>query len=250
MIIYLATNKINGKRYVGLTKRSLKARWNQHVNIANKEAKTYFHKAIAKYGRDAFDVVPVISALSQDSLAFLETQLIKDLCPEYNQTGGGEVTLGRKYDDATKERIRKANTGKKRTLEQRQRNSHIKKQQFVENPQLKNIATLNLNNARHLIDEVKRRAAVGAAAKNRVWSNESKVKLSASCMGRKYSQEVIDKTAAKKRKSILCSDGRVFTCREEAAKLTGVSPRSVFRVCNGEYPSVKGLKFSYYRSFS
>ena len=47
------------------------------------------------------------------------------------------------------------------------------------------------------------------------------------------------------RKAIQCSDGRVFTCREEAAKVTGIGKDSIWKVCNGKRPSVKGLTFSY-----
>ena len=104
-IIYVATNNVNGKQYVGLTIRPLIDRWNQHVNVANKSAKTYFHRAIVKYGRGSFTVHQVASCLDNKYLGALERLFIQELKPEYNQTNGGEVTLGRKYDDATKERI-------------------------------------------------------------------------------------------------------------------------------------------------
>jgi group I intron endonuclease len=249
-VIYLATNKINGKKYVGLTRRSLLARWTQHVNVASKQAKTYFHKAIVKYGKECFDVQPIASALSLDALGPLEAELIRQIRPEYNQTNGGEVTLGRKYDDATKERIRVANTGKKRTKEQNVKNSLAKKQQYANNPILLKKAIETLNRVRSNVNEQKRVEAVRRAAVGRVWSEESKIKLSASCMGRRYSQDVLEKMKASKRKPILCSDGRLFTCAKEAAKLTGISSRSISRVCNGEYQSVKGIKFSYYRSLA
>lgn len=112
-LVYVATNKINGKQYVGLTKRTLKDRWNQHVNVANKHANTYFHHAIVKHGADSFDVVQVASAIDLKYLADLERLVIASVKPAYNQTNGGEVTLGRKYNDATKEIIRLKNTGKK-----------------------------------------------------------------------------------------------------------------------------------------
>jgi group I intron endonuclease len=244
-IVYLATNKINGKKYIGLTKRSLDARWRQHVNVANQGAKTYFHRAIVKYGVDGFDIQPIVSALSLDYLAGLEQQLIIDLKPEYNQTNGGEVTIGRKYDDATKEQIRLKNTGKKRSPETRKMLSDIVKQRYVDRPELKAAATVQILKVRSNIDENKRRKAVSEAAKKQLWTAESRAKLSASCMGRRYNQEIIEKIAAKNRKPIQCSDGRVFTCRAKAAKETGISERSIWRVCNGKYPSVKGLTFLY-----
>jgi group I intron endonuclease len=245
-IVYLATNKTNGKQYVGLTKRSLEARWNQHVNVANKGAKTYFHHAIVKYGMAGFDVHPIVSALSLDYLADLERTLIADLKPEYNQTNGGEVTMGRKYNDAAKEQIRLKNTGQKRTLETRKKLSDMVKQRYIDRPELKAVATKHILAARSSVDEEKRKKAAAEAAKNQPWTAESRAKLSASCMGRRYGADIIAKITEKTRKKVLCgTTGVIYSCREEAAKATGISPQSIWRVCNGKYPSVKGLKFSY-----
>lgn len=245
-IVYLATNKANGKQYVGLTKRSLHDRWRQHVNVASKGPKTYFHRAIVKYGKDQFDVMEVASALSLDYLADLERHLIADLKPEYNQTNGGEVTIGRKYDDSAKERIRLKNTGKKRSQEVRKMLSDMVKQRYIDRPELKAAATAQILKVRKNINEDKRRKAVSEAAKKQPWTAESRAKLSASCMGRRYNDEIIEKIASKNRKKIICMDtGVVYSCREEAAKATGISAKSIWRVCNGKYPSVKGLKFSY-----
>jgi group I intron endonuclease len=244
-LVYVATNKINGKQYVGLTKRTLKDRWNQHINVANKHANTYFHHAIVKYGADSFDVVQVASAIGLKYLADLERLIIASVKPAYNQTNGGEVTLGRKYNDATKEIIRLKNTGKKRTKEQCERSSKIKKQQYIDRPELLEIAKINATKGRLAVDETKRIDAVRKAQTGRKMSFESRAKLSASCMGRVYGRDVIERMSATKRKAIKCSDGRVFECRDEAAEVTGISKQSIWRVCNGKYPSVRGLSFSY-----
>ena len=245
-IVYLATNKTNGKQYVGLTKRSLDVRWNQHVNVANKGAKTYFHRAIVKHGMAGFDVHPIVSALSLDYLADLERTLIADLKPEYNQTNGGEVTMGRKYNDAAKEQIRLKNTGQKRTLEARKKMSDMVKQRYTDNPELKEAAIKQILAVRVNINEEKRKKAVSKAAKNQPWTAESRAKLSDSCMGRRYGADIIAKITEKTRKKVVCgTTGVIYSCREEAAKATGISPQSIWRVCNGKYPSVKGLKFSY-----
>lgn len=245
-IIYLATNKINGNRYVGLTKRSLDARWRQHINVANKEPKTHFHHAIVKYGKDQFDVIEIASALSLNYLADLERHIIADLKPEYNQTNGGEVTLGRKYDDAAKERIRLKNTGQKRSPEVRKKLSELVKQRYIDRPELKEAATKQILSVRKNINEPKRRKAVSDAAKKQPWTAESRAKLSASCIGRRYNADIVEKIASKNRKQVVCENtGVVYACREDAAENTGISKQSIWRVCNGKYPSVKGLKFSY-----
>lgn len=47
--VYLHTNTVNGKRYVGITSRPMMKRWNSHLS-ASKKSDLFFHKAIRKYG--------------------------------------------------------------------------------------------------------------------------------------------------------------------------------------------------------
>ena len=56
LIIYKATNKINGKVYIGQTTNSLSYRRDQHFREAKciKRKTVYFHNAISKYGEDNF----------------------------------------------------------------------------------------------------------------------------------------------------------------------------------------------------
>lgn len=56
MIIYKATNLINGKAYIGKTNYSLEKRKNGHLR-SSKNPKTVFHQAINKYGADNFEFV-------------------------------------------------------------------------------------------------------------------------------------------------------------------------------------------------
>lgn len=246
--VYVATNKVNGKQYVGLTTLGVAVRAAHHSYKIG-TAKTYFHRALAKYGTHNFEFVEYASAVTDADLADLERLVIRQLAPAYNQTNGGELTIGRNHDAATLERIRLANTGKKRSEECRKRNSETKKRQLAERPELRAVALRALEKGRNTPGAKERRiAAAAASARGRVWSEESRAKLSASCMGRRYGPEVLDRMRESKKRSVRCdTTNEVFSCRVEAALRCGVSPRSVFRVCNGKYPSVKGLKFSYVR---
>ena len=243
-VIYVATNTVTGKQYVGLTRMSVAIRWAQHVGKA-RNPKTYFHRAIAKYGATSFTVVEYTSAISKDALALLEKAIILQLAPAYNQTNGGEVTFGRKYDDAAKERIRLASTGRNWTDAQKQRMSTLKKAQYEGRPELAVVSAGHLAGMRHLWEE-KRVTRVKETATARVWSEAAKAKLSASCMGRRYDASVIARMAESKKRKICCdTTGVVYACRKTAATACNVGERSILRVCGGEYPSVKGLKFSY-----
>ena len=51
-IIYIATNIVNNKVYIGQTHTKLISRQKQHIYSANRKLDTmYFHKAIRKYGK-------------------------------------------------------------------------------------------------------------------------------------------------------------------------------------------------------
>lgn len=97
MIIYAITNRVNGKRYIGMTEMTLARRWWQHQKATASGSRTILHCAIRKYGPDAFDVRIVAEAVlgaNRDDLAALESLLIeqeKVLTPfGYNMTAGGD----------------------------------------------------------------------------------------------------------------------------------------------------------------
>ena len=87
--IYLITNKINNKTYVGKTMNSLKKRFYSHCYDATKRSSTtYLHRAIRKYGKDNFIIEEIEKC--EDNLGFREMFWISKLKPKYNQTLGGD----------------------------------------------------------------------------------------------------------------------------------------------------------------
>lgn len=116
MIVYLITNKINGKRYVGKTMKNACNRWKQHITASKRGSKQFIHKAIRKYGPEAFDVSTLSVALNALVLAALEKFWIRELrtrAPHgYNLTDGGDGPCGLKMPAAAIEKMRKARLGK------------------------------------------------------------------------------------------------------------------------------------------
>lgn len=60
MIVYLVTNRVNGKRYVGQSEMDLEYRWEKHVTVSrNVRSNAYKYmpivRAIAKHGAENFD---------------------------------------------------------------------------------------------------------------------------------------------------------------------------------------------------
>jgi group I intron endonuclease len=68
MIIYKATNTINGKCYVGQTKYSLEKRKVSHIRSAYNASKrrTYFHWALREYGKDNFSWEVLAECFNQE----------------------------------------------------------------------------------------------------------------------------------------------------------------------------------------
>lgn len=92
LIIYKATNKVNGKVYIGQTRRSLEERVAGHIKRAESGYKTHFYNAIRKYGVDAFDWEIICTADNKETLNELETYYITkydSINSGYNMVDGG-----------------------------------------------------------------------------------------------------------------------------------------------------------------
>ena len=136
--------------------------------------------------------------------------------------------------------------GRKYSAERIAANSAQAKARYAANPEFKAKAIARLKDARPLIDQEKRIAAVRKYQETYVWSNESRAKLSASCMGRKYSAEVNQRISEKKKKPIECTTlNTTFDCCEDAAEDLGLTRTSIYKVLCGAHKSAKGLHFSY-----
>jgi group I intron endonuclease len=242
---YTLTNRETGDTYVGITTRNADARWKEHVYKANgRNCNTWLHRAIRKYGPKSFEVKEIASATSQTDLLALEIAIIKERQPTYNQSHGGEGTTGRKFSPAVLA-VRNAKLrGRIKSPEERQRISEGCKKAMTSERRAS--CTEQILKARLLVDEEKRVKAVRSAVENRVWSDESRVKLSASCMGRRYSQDVKDRIARANMKAVICTTTNTcYNTAKEAAEALGVSQSSIIRVLKGKYPAVKGLTFKY-----
>ena len=91
-IVYCHTNKINGKRYVGITSLDPNKRWKNGNGYYNNE---HFYSAIKKYGWEEFSHEILFTDLSEDEACKKEIELIAkwDLCNSkkgYNNSYGGK----------------------------------------------------------------------------------------------------------------------------------------------------------------
>jgi group I intron endonuclease len=232
-VVYKIKNIISGKTYIGLTTLPIHDRFKQHLYTARGRKRSghklsYLHNAMIKYGESSFEIEVVASAVSASFLGELEKILIVQERPEYNQTGGGEVTNGRKLTRSSREKISRANKGRKRDAEFKRRLSERFKKDLLENPELKGELLKKLN-ANKSDWEARRVESVRRVASSRTRTRDE-----------------IEKSASSRRKAVFCHQTQMtYPSRVEASVGTGVSERSIRRVCQGKIGSVRGHTFSY-----
>ena len=141
MWIYKITNEINGKAYIGKSKRPEK-RMQEHFN-RKKYENFAIHHAIKKYGKDNFRF-EILTETTKEEVDDLEIKLIaehKTFITEhgYNETRGGDggkmskdvrkrisETLKRKFASGEIPKPQNSEEGRKRLSEAKMGNQHAK----------------------------------------------------------------------------------------------------------------------------
>ena len=135
--LYIATNVVNGKQYVGLSKEFTK----RLVSHKCAKSKSVFHSAIKKYGFDNFVFSHIADAFDLQSACDLERMLIQQhntLFPNgYNLTVGGQIgPVGLKHTAESKQKISQANARRSDKVKNKFANAQkgkIRSQEFKDN---------------------------------------------------------------------------------------------------------------------
>ena len=97
MLVYAITNQIDGKKYVGQTRRTLEARWKEHVHSARQPSRhkqcPYLYAAMNKYGFDNFSAAAIEQAETQEELDERETFWIAEFVTT-NRDRGYNISFG------------------------------------------------------------------------------------------------------------------------------------------------------------
>lgn len=203
-IIYKATNKINGKAYIGQTVQKFKSRINDHTKKSARE-KSVFHKAIHKYGKEAFEWEIIYNNISIEELDNLEKASIIKYNTNvvdgygYNLEDGGNKN--KRLSEETKNKIRQSLMGKKRPKEVIERISLANKGKVPWNKNKThkddNRILSGENNPMH--------GKIGNMT-GKYHSKEAKLKMSISSKGKSKSEEHIKKMSLAKKGKKLSED--------------------------------------------
>lgn len=110
MIIYVITNTLNGKKYVGKTTKNLEHRWKEHLTTARSRRSYPLYRAMRKYGTIHFTCEVLATGLDEEEINALEVEWIAKLKTferglGYNLTKGGDGMSGFSHSGATREKI-------------------------------------------------------------------------------------------------------------------------------------------------
>lgn len=249
-VVYCHTNKINGKRYIGITSQELNQRFR---NGKGYKSSPHFDHAIQKYGWDNFEHEILFSGLTESDAKEKEIELIKKYHTTnslfgYNITPGGEgysgkdnPWYGKHHSEESKRKMSEARKGIPKTDEWKRKISESNKGKIVSNDtkvkMSKNHANVSGSNnpmygrklSTEAIDKMvktsKTDEAIAKMKQNKVW----------------YSGK--DNPNAKK---VMCLETqKVYGTLNEAAADNNCNPSRVSEVCHGKRNHTNNLHFKF-----
>lgn len=248
--VYCHINKINGKRYIGITSQELNQRFR---NGKGYKSSPHFNQAIKKYGWDNFEHQVLFSDLSEVDAKEKEIEMIaiyNTTNPDfgYNITPGGEgysgkdnPWFGKHHTEQSRRKMSEARKGIPKTEEWKKKISESNKGKTFS---AETKAKMSKNHAdfsgeknpmygRKLSDEAiekmvrasKTEEAIAKMKRNKVW----------------YS----GKDNPNSKKVICIETQKVYDTLNEAAADNGCNPSKVSAVCHGKRNHTNNLHFKF-----
>jgi group I intron endonuclease len=194
-IIYIITNSVNQKQYVGKTKNTCDQRLVGHKSSARRGYQTRLARAIRKYGEASF-TIEILEDTTEDQLDDRERYFIKTIKPEYNMTSGGDggaqtsPEVRKRLSDCAKKYIGDKNGffGKTHTAEAKEKMAASRRGRSTSDEVKRKISkTLTGYKFPPIKDETKAKMKDAWVKRRKIGvSNETKAKMSAARKGRIY----------------------------------------------------------------
>lgn len=129
--VYLIQNQANGKKYVGITKRSIEERFLEHKQESKANKSRRLYQAMNKHGIECFSC-SLIEECNDEHVFERETHWILYYRSNqyefgYNMTAGGEGCVDRELKEESIEKLRVSVTKHRNTLNQDERNNLTKR---------------------------------------------------------------------------------------------------------------------------
>ena len=219
-IVYIHKNKVNNKRYIGITKRTTIERWGSKGQ-RYKKSNPYFYNAIEKYGWDNFEHIIYAEGLSKKDACEIEIKLIKEYKSQekefgYNIESGGTNSF---MSEETKQKISKALKGNK--------------------------------NGQGIKCSEEKKKKISEAQKGRKLTEEHKQKLSLAKKGKPHKSPSIETrnkiSKSHKKCPVFCEEtNTVYESIQDCARKLNLSATWVCSCCKNKCKSVKGYHIRYY----
>jgi len=238
--IYITTNTVNGKKYIG--QRKFSNSWKSYLGSG-----LAILSAIKKYNKENFSRIIIAIAYSREELNQLEIQYIKlhnavENENYYNISLGGDSPMsGRKMTEQHKQKISESEKGK------------IISEETKGKMKIAKIGTSRNKETKLKISNYQKNKIVSEETKEKMrgennhfygkhHSEESKLKMSNSLKGRKHSEETknkMKKSSKKKgenpnaRKIICITTGEIFNCIKDASDKYNIQSAHIVECCKG-----------------
>lgn len=235
-VVYEHKNKLNNKRYIGITSQKVKERWKRGSSYSKN---TKIYKAIQKYGWDGFEHIILFENLTQKEAEQKEIELIKAYKTTedkygYNIQNGGNSNG--KFTQETKDKISKSKKGKKMSNYTKKKMSESRKGKLHWNYGKKtNAQTIEKMKKSHI-----GQVAWNKGKKRKEWlSKENEIllkeKQKKAMLGNKFSC-----------KPIVCIETDVvYEGVLDAQKKTKINASNISMVCNNKRKSAGGFHWKY-----
>lgn len=253
-LIYKATNVVNGKFYIGVTKKLLYERARDHLSESKRDNYSCkkFHAALRKYGKDCFhwEVIDTADCFSDAMLK--EVAWIANLKPVYNICRGGRgapgAMTGKKHSKETINRLRALGYERKDLFAQY---SHLGPASMR-----KRVVCLNTGEIFSCANEASKRFGIDRACIIETCLKTYKRKTAGKGLvfryfgdhlgGKKEAERIIQSTKSRWRAVICLSDSKEFESIAQAGRFYSIDKELVSQSCKKGYLVSKDrLKFRY-----
>lgn len=219
--VYIHFNRINSKRYIGITKQKPQERWGRNGH-RYKKSNPFFYNAIEKYGWDNFDHIIYKTNLTKEDACDIEIKLIKKYKTQnkqfgYNLESGGSAPS---LTEETKRKISEALMGNKNGY-------------GIKCSEEKKKKISDAQKGRKLTEEHKRKLSLAKKGKHHASpSDETKQKISNS----------------HKKCPVYCEETQtIYESIQKCAKELNIPATVVCRCCKGKCKSTYNYHLRYYK---